>query len=212
MLEENQIESQTPNNIVPDNDILEKDGGDKKNYRKYLSVIWEFLKIVIIAIIIVVPIRYFIFQPFIVKGESMVPNYQPGDYLIVDEISYKINDINRGDVVVLKYPLDYSQRFIKRVIGLPGETVEIKNGKIMISSDEKTLTLIEDEYLPINLRTEGNLKIELQNNEYYVLGDNRQFSYDSRRWGALPKEDIIGRVIFRLFPLNSITYISKPSY
>src|SRR3990167_10287745 len=101
-----------------------------KSIRKYLFVVWEFVQVIIIAAIIVLPIRYFVFQPFIVKGDSMVPNFHSGDYLIVDEISYRFSDVKRGDVVVLKYPLDASQRFIKRVVGLPGETLDIKNGKV----------------------------------------------------------------------------------
>ena len=104
-----------------------------KRVKKIISAVFEFFKIIIIALIIVLPIRYFLFQPFIVKGESMVPNFQSGDYLIVDEISYRISSPQRGNVIVLKYPLDESQRFIKRIIGLPGETIEIKDGKVSLS-------------------------------------------------------------------------------
>src|SRR3989442_15633816 len=117
-MEENQENSQQ-NSVPPKNPL-----------RKYVLVVWEFLKIIIIALVIVLPIRYFLFQPFIVKGESMIPNFQSGDYLIVDELTYRFSGPQRGDVVVLKYPLDVSQRFIKRVIGLPGETIEIRSGKI----------------------------------------------------------------------------------
>ncbi len=180
--------------------------------KKVLSSAWELLKIIIIAAIIVFPIRYFLFQPFIVKGESMVPNLQSGDYLIVDEISYRFKDPQRGDVVVLKYPLDTTQRFIKRVIGLPGEIVEIKNGNIDILSNGKDLTLHEKKYLPNLLSTAGDINITLKSNQYFVLGDNRQYSYDSRSWGILPREDIIGRAVFRVFPLSNISYINVPSY
>ncbi len=183
-----------------------------KGVKKYGLVVWEFLKIIIIAAIIVLPIRYFLFQPFIVKGESMVPNFQSGDYLIVDEISYRITSPKRGDVVVLKYPLDTNQRFIKRIIGLPGETIEVKDGKITISKDGKNMTLDEKKYLPDLKNTDGDKRWVLKENEYFVLGDNRLYSYDSRRWGILPEQDIIGRAVFRLFPISTTSYIPEPTY
>jgi len=189
---------------------------DIKQYIKgYISIIWDFLKIVIVAAMIVFPIRYFIFQPFIVKGESMVPNFHSGDYLIVDQISYKIGNPKRGDVIVFKYPLDTSQRYIKRIIGLPFEKVEIKDGKVIISKvnedgledNSEKLILNEEEYLPDLKNTEGGLNVTLSDNEFFVLGDNRQFSYDSRKWGVLPKKDIIGKAIFRVFPIFNMSYI-----
>jgi len=186
---------------------------NKKNiiFKKYLSVIWEFLKVIVIAAIIVLPIRYFLFQPFIVKGESMVPNLQSGDYLIIDEISYRFSNPKRGDIVVLGYPIDIRQRFIKRIIGVPGETVDIKNGNVTISNSQGTFSLSE-KYLPDNLETEGNIHVVLGDEEYFVLGDNRQFSYDSRKWGVLPRKDIIGKAFFRLFPLSEMTHIKGWDY
>ena len=183
-----------------------------KGIKKYAAGAWELLKIIIIALIIVLPIRYYLFQPFIVKGESMIPNFQSGDYLIVDEISYRFSQPQRGDVIVLKYPLDQTQRFIKRIIGLPGETVEVKDGKINIFKDGQILTLGEKKYLPDLKATDGDVKVALKDNEYFVLGDNRPYSYDSRRWGVLPKEDIIGRALIRLFPISSISYLPEPAY
>jgi len=193
-------------------EIKNTENNKNKIIKKYVFVVWEFLKIVIIAAIIVLPIRYFLFQPFIVKGESMVPNFQSGNYLIVDEFSYMIGDPKRGDVVVLKYPLDVSQRFIKRIIGLPGETIDINNDKVTIIKDGKSLILDEKKYLLDALNTDGNTHVVLGDNEYFVLGDNRQFSYDSRKWGVLPKKDIIGRAVFRLFPVTNISFIATPSY
>lgn len=186
--------------------------GNESIFKKYISVIWEFLKIVIIAAVIVLPIRYFLFQPFIVSGDSMVPNFHSGDYLIIDEFSYRFKDPQRGDVVVLKYPLDNKQRFIKRIIGLPGETVNIENGRVTILKNDTSLVLDEKKYLPDVLFTDGNIHLVLDENKYFVMGDNRQFSYDSRRWGVLPKEDIIGRAAFRLLPISAISFISDPSY
>ncbi len=158
-----------------------------------------------------VPIRYFLFQPFFVRGQSMDPNFENGDYLIIDEISYRFRQPARGEVIVFKYPLDVSQRFIKRIIGLPGETVEIKDGKIAVSKDGQEEVLDESEYLADSL-TGGDLKIILGEKEYFVLGDNRDFSYDSRKFGALPEEDIIGRVVLRAWPFAALTKFETPSY
>ncbi len=180
--------------------------------KKYILIVWEFLKIILIAAVIVLPIRYFIFQPFIVKGESMMPNFQSGDYLIVDELSYLVSKPHRGDVVVLKYPLDMSQRFIKRIVALPGETVEIKNGKITITKDSNTIVLNEKNYLPNLSGTDGDIRMTLDGDNYFVLGDNRDHSYDSRKWGILPKQYIVGKAALRLFPITSLSFIKTPSY
>ena len=203
-------EESNNNNLEQQNPV----SGTKKNMKKQLLVVWEFVQVIIIAAIIVLPIRYFIFQPFIVKGDSMVPNFHSGDYLIVDEISYRFSGPSRGDVIVFHYPLDESQRFIKRVIGLPGETVEVKEGKITVipKDGENVFTLNEKLYLPDLLSTGGDVKITLKEDEFFVLGDNRQFSYDSRIWGVMPKKDLIGKAAFRLLPINQFSYISTPLY
>ncbi|PIR72149.1 MAG: signal peptidase I [Candidatus Nealsonbacteria bacterium CG10_big_fil_rev_8_21_14_0_10_36_24] len=179
--------------------------------KKVFSFIWEIAKIVIIAIVIVVPIRYFLFQPFFVRGQSMDPNFENGDYLLVDEITYRFKEPQRGEVIVFKSPLDSSQRFIKRIIGLPGEIVEIKDGRVIVYNDKGQQVLNELDYLP-NFSTGGDLKISLGENEYFVLGDNRPFSYDSRRFGPVLKESIIGRVIFRAWPFATLMIFEKPSY
>lgn len=181
--------------------------------KKFLASLWEVAKLVIIALLIVIPIRYFIFQPFIVKGQSMEPNFENGDYLIVDEISYRFQAPQRGDVIVFKYPQDPTQRYIKRIIGLPGETVEIRNDKITIfygATEIKTLN--ELSYIPPYLPTEGDIRVVLNDNEYFVLGDNRLASYDSRRWGPLPEKNIIGRVLIRAWPITAIAEIKVPVY
>ncbi len=179
--------------------------------QKYIPFIWEVLKIFIIASAIVLPIRYFLFQPFIVKGDSMAPNFLSGDYLIVDELSYRFSNPQRGDVIVFKYPKNSAQRFIKRVIGLPGEAVDIKNGNITISKDGKSFTL-DEKYLPSDLKTYGDASAALSVDEFFVLGDNREFSYDSRRWGNVPRKDIIGKAFFRILPLAALSQFPTPSY
>ncbi len=179
--------------------------------KKYLSFGWELIKIGLIALVIVLPIRYFLFQPFIVKGESMTPNFRSGDYLIVDEISYRLSDPARGDVIVFKYPKDTSQKFIKRIIGLPGETVDIQNSRISIIKDGEPFVLGE-EYLSDALKTYGDVNIVLGSDEYFVLGDNREYSFDSRSWGVVPRKNIIGKAFLRIFPLAALSEITKPAY
>lgn len=180
--------------------------------KKVFSLIWEIAKIVIIALAIVVPIRYFLFQPFIVKGQSMEPNFENGDYLIIDEISYRFREPQRGEVIVFKYPQKPSQRFIKRIIALPGETVEIENGKVIIYKNGKPQILDESDYLFSFLQTAGNIRVSLGEDEYFVLGDNRTFSLDSRRFGILPKEQILGRAFCRAWPFTALTKFEAPAY
>jgi signal peptidase I len=171
----------------------------------------EIGKIVLISLMIVLPIRYFLFQPFLVRGESMEPNFQDGDYLIVDEISYRLGDPKRGEVIVFDSPTFSSQRFIKRIVGLPGETVIIEKGIIEISNGQEVVYLDESEYL-LSGDTSGEISISLGENEYFVLGDNRNSSYDSRKWGPLEKDGIIGKVFLRCWPFASFAKIEQPGY
>jgi len=138
----------------------------------------------------------------------MEPNFENGDYLIVDEISFRLRSPERGEVVVLKYPNDPSQRYIKRIIGLPGETVEIKEGKVIIGYK----VLDESDYLPASTFTVGNKTMVLGPDQYFVLGDNRIASSDSRSWGVLPKKDIIGRALIRAWPFAALAKFGTPVY
>lgn len=167
---------------------------------------WETIRFILLAIIIVVPVRIFIAQPFVVSGSSMYPTFHNGDYLIVDELSYRLGDIERNDVVIFKYPLAPSKYFIKRVIGLPNEIVEVKNGTITIT-DKKTnqITTLDQSYLENSV---GGIdaKYDLGNEEYFVMGDNRGASSDSRYWGPVKKDLIVGQAYLRLLPLNDVDY------
>lgn len=180
-----------------------------------LSFIWEIAQIVIIALVIVLPIRYFVFQPFIVKGASMEPNFQNGDYLIVDELSYRFREPERGEVIVFKYPQDPDQRFIKRIVGLPKEQIELVQGRIVITDKfGDKVVLSESDYLPL-LSTQlllGKKKIVLAEDEYFVLGDNRGHSFDSRNWGSLDREEIVGRALLRAWPFSGFGFIQEPTY
>lgn len=160
----------------------------------------EILKFTVVAILIVAPIRFFIAQPFIVKGESMDPTFADGEYLIVDELTYRTHAPERGDVIVFKYPKDPSKYFIKRIIGLPNETVKIDAGKVEIFGEQHPDGEPLDEPYIKNLSFDSVTE-KLGDNEYFTMGDNRSNSLDSRIWGPLPKENIVGRVLVRLFPV-----------
>lgn len=168
----------------------------------------EVLKVVIIALIIILPVRYFLIQPFYVRGASMEPNFHEYEYLIIDELSYRLGEPQRGDVVVLKDPRDSSQYFIKRLIGLPGEEVHIKNGVIFIYNTDHPDGMLLDEsaYLDSKVTTSGNITVTVPENSFYVLGDNRPASLDSRSIGAVPENFIIGRVLVRAWPFHRLKY------
>ena len=172
------------------------------------SYIWEVIKFFILAVVIVAPIRFFVAQPFIVQGASMDPTFATGQYLIIDELSYRFNEPERGDVVVLRYPKNPSRFFIKRLVGLPGETLDIKNGVISITTAENAEPFILEEPYVTFLKTDGGDDeiVKLKEGEYFVMGDNRPNSSDSRDWGILPENLIIGKAFLRLFPIDTISF------
>lgn len=188
---------------------MESDIDNQKTNSKLSNKKKDFLdliKYIVIAILIVIPVRMFIAQPFIVSGESMFSTFLDGDYLIIDEISYHLGEPHRGDVVVFKYPLDTKRFFIKRIIGLPNEEIEIKGGVISIKNkDNPEGFILEEPYLKQEFIDDFNFKT--RNEEFFVMGDNRARSSDSRYWGALPENLIIGRAFVRLLPLNNISYL-----
>lgn len=166
----------------------------------------ELLKFALIAVVIVVPVRLFVAQPFIVSGASMDPTFHNGQYLIVDELTYRFDDPNRGDVVIFKYPKDPTQFFIKRIIGLPGETVQVRPGGITITKTNGEKVELEEDYI-VNEGNGNGTTATLSDGEYFVMGDNRPESSDSRLWGKLPRENIVGRALVRLLPLESISLL-----
>lgn len=189
-------------------------------FKRALLYIWELAKVAIITIAIIVPIRYFLIIPFYVKGASMEPNFQDRQYLIIDEISYRFHPATRGQIVVFRYPQDPQEYFIKRIIGLPGEQVVLKEGDVYIYNDKNPNGFkLKENYLPDGLKTYSqnyNLseeKFSLGDNEYFVLGDNRQASKDSRVFGAVDKSFFIGKVLLRGLPLNKFALFNKtPQY
>lgn len=171
---------------------------------------WELVKAFLIAVIVIVPIRYFLIQPFFVRGASMEPTFEDGEYLIVDQLSYRWREPQRGEVIVFRYPNNPAQFFIKRIAGLPGETVRIEAGRVVIQNSRHPdgVVLDESSYVSEGERTGGNVHVDLGPKEYFVLGDNRAASSDSRSWGSLPANDVIGRVWVRAFPVDRVTIFS----
>ncbi|MES2023196.1 MAG: signal peptidase I [Patescibacteria group bacterium] len=167
---------------------------------------WELARFALIAILIVIPIRIFVAQPFIVSGSSMVPTFQNGQYLIVDEISYYLGNPKRDDVVIFRYPNNTKLFFIKRVIGLPNETVDIKGNEITITNKEHPQGFKLDQPF-IEHPASDTVHFELKNDEYFVMGDNRVASSDSRFWGPVPKHLMVGRALIRLLPINKIGFL-----
>ncbi len=209
--------------------MQEKNGSDKINksgkeaYSAYGvgSFFIEITKIFLMAIVIIVPVRMFLFQPFFVQGASMEPNFEDGQYLVVNELGYKKTDLGflnikpskkmkRAEVVVFHYPRDHKLFFIKRIIGLPGETIKIHNGKVFIYNKENSNGFeLEEPYLSKDLKTKGNIDYKIKPDEYFVMGDNRTHSSDSRSWGPIRNSDIVGKVFLRAWPLNKMTLFLK---
>lgn len=171
----------------------------------------EIITFAIIAVIIVVPIRMFVAEPYIVHGASMDPTFATGDYLMVDRLSYRFGEPQRTDVVVINNPLDPKVYFIKRIIGLPGERVVIKDGKVTVYSpadakDLKNGTVIPDTYVVMKHASHETFDTTLTSTQYFVMGDNRADSSDSRIWGPLEKKFIIGRPVLRLLPISKLGF------
>ncbi|MEK9183740.1 MAG: signal peptidase I [Patescibacteria group bacterium] len=175
--------------------------------KQFLLYVWEILELVIIAGVTVFVIRTFFAQPFLVSGASMSNNFNGGDYLIVDEITYQFESPQRGDVIVFRYPEEPSTFYIKRIIGLPEEHVVIKNSEVFVDDNK-----LKEEYLNEDIKTSGDTDIILSNGEYFVLGDNRYHSYDSRSWGPVSRKNIIGFARMRLFPFNVVGVLKRSAY
>lgn len=176
-----------------------------------LLFFWELVKIAAICLAIVLPIRYFLIEPFYVQGASMEPNFYNSDYLLIDKLSFYFRLPHRGDIVVFHNPRNRGEYFIKRVIGLPGEKVIIKVGDVYIGTVDDDHRLAES-YLSNNLETSGNIDVDLGNNEYYLLGDNRPASLDSRSFGPVAKTELVGRVWIRGWPPERLAVFSAAAY
>lgn len=194
---------------------------------------WEVAKTIGGVLLCLIIFRFYIFQPFSIKGSSMEPTFHDGEYLIVNEFSYHFSTPKRGDVVVFKHPEPACsefisdsyfnkvffqgpcQNYIKRVIGLPGETVIVRDGKVIIKNEENPNgEVLNEDYISDNIPTLGSQTVIVGDDEYYVIGDNRNpnASSDSREWGPLPKSHIIGKSFVILLPFDKIGVVKKPTY
>lgn len=156
-------------------------------------------------------IYLFVAQPHKVSGSSMVPTFQNNDYILTDKLSYRFSLPKKGDVIVLKNPRNESQDFIKRIIAIPGDSVKIENGLVFVNGNK-----LNEAYLPQNTLSQGGSflaegeQITAGENQYIVFGDNRNHSSDSREWGPVKRNEIIGKVVFRYFPATSFGLIQNP--
>jgi len=180
--------------------------------QKIVQFFWDLLKVVTISLAIIIPVRYFVIQPFYVKGASMEPSFYDHEYLIVDELTYRFHEAERGDIVVFRYPKVPSQYFIKRVVGLPGEKVEIKDKQVYIYPKEGKKFILDEKIYLDDIETTGNTSWTLGPDEYYVMGDNRGESLDSRSFGPVFKDLIIGRVWLRGWPVWRAKVFSDIKY
>ena len=186
--------------------------------------VWETAKVVILSLVIILPVRYYLIQPFFVKGSSMVPNFHDKEYILVDKWTYKLGRPERGDVIIFKYPNNPQEYFIKRIIGLPGETMLVPgDNTVHIFNDRypKGFTLNEKGYLPDSNHTycSGGVttwcgtKVTMKPGEYFVLGDNREHSSDGRFFGPVNQDQFFsGMAWLRLWPFNEISFIPRTEY
>lgn len=158
------------------------------------------------AIILAMLVQQFLIRPFIVNGGSMEPTLDTGHYLLIDRLSYKLHSPERGDVIIFKAPPEPGKYFVKRVIGLPGETVKIDGTAVTIINKEYPKGFVLKEPFILYEKTD-NISVVVPEGQYFVMGDNRAGSYDSRGWGTLPEENISGRALIRLLPLSKIDYL-----
>lgn len=172
----------------------------------------ELVKIVVLAGITIALVRHFLFKPFYVKGQSMEPNFFSGEYLIIDELTYRFREPERGEVFVIKAPLvttkDY---YLKRVIGLPGERVKIEDDTVIIYNEDHPKGLVLDESYLVE-ETPGSVNYTLGPDQYFVMGDNRDASFDSRRFGPIDRTSIIGKAWLRGWPFTRVGLFDTPDY
>lgn len=180
----------------------------RRTVRSTFEFLLEVAKVVIVVFAIIIPVRHYLVKPFYVRGASMEPNFHDYEYLVIDELSYRFREPQRGEVVVLNDPMDPSQYFIKRIIGLPGEHLVIRDGVVRINGK----ILDESMYLEDSVRTTGHDDVTLEDNEYYVMGDNRLASLDSRVFGSVDQSEFIGRTWIRAWPLNDMQIFTPFTY
>ena len=191
---------------------------EKETGSSLWSTIVDIIETIVVAAAIFVVVYLFLLQPHQVRGASMEPNFHDGEYILTDKISYRFGEPKRGDVVIFKAPTNPDVDFIKRIIALPGEKIEIKNGNIVIYNTQSPqgFTLSEPYQVMEPLAGGSYLRegkiVEVPTDSYIVFGDNRTHSFDSREWGPVPKKSIIGKAWLRYWPLSKISFVKKATY
>jgi signal peptidase I len=206
----------TPTHPKDWSDNLNKIDEPNNDKFSFLEFIWDLIKTAVVVLIIAFGIKYFVVQPFIVDGSSMLPNFENNEYLLVEKISYHFKEPSRGDVIVFHPPGQADENYIKRVIGLPNETVEIKDNKIYIfNSDHPSGVEISEPFIPSDFQTlteQKDTKYKVGPDEFFVLGDNREHSSDSREWGLLPKGNIIGKSWLNIYPFKDFGLVKHQAF
>jgi len=187
-------------------------GKGERNFLAAASTFFlELIKIVILAGVTIGVVRYFLFKPFYVKGQSMEPNYYEKDYLIIDELSYRFREPQRGEVIVFEAPVNNRDYYLKRILGLPGERIKIEDSKVIVYNDEHPQGVVVEEFY-LDENTIGSVMQTIGPDQYFVMGDNRDSSYDSRRFGPINEGAIVGRTVLRGWPFTRISKFSAPEY
>ncbi|MEK9167524.1 MAG: signal peptidase I, partial [Patescibacteria group bacterium] len=174
---------------------------------------WEILKVVAIVFVSAIIIRGFVAQPFIVEGSSMEPDFHNGEYLLIEKLGYHLHKPARGDVIVFENPNNTDVNYIKRIVGLPGETVRIFENQVYVNGKKLNENYLSpDEKTIVSQSPETPYEVALNSEQYFVMGDNRQHSSDSREWGPLGKNFIIGKSALVLYPRQNFSAVASPSY
>ena len=191
----------------------------KKIFHDLYLFVSDILETVVLAFALFIVVNVFVAQLHEVYGNSMLPDFKNGEYLLTDKVTYRFRSPQRGDVIIFKAPEPPHRDYIKRVVGLPGESVMISDGKVYIyNATQPQGYQLKEDYLDPGMVTEGKTAMPNQTkytvpaNSYIVFGDNRAVSSDSRTWGAVTKSEIIGRSLVRLWPPNSFSFIAHAKY
>lgn len=178
----------------------------------------DIIETVVIALSIFLVVYLFFMQPHQVNGQSMVPNFQSGEYVLTDKVSYRMGDPKRGDIIVFhapeaaNCPKGTGCDFIKRILGVPGDTIEVKDDHIIVNGHPLAEPYIPEEFETLAGAYTKGRAITLGDQEYFAVGDNRPYSSDSRAWGPIKKTDIIGRAFFRYWPFTRLGFLEHSTY
>ena len=181
--------------------------------RKIYLILIDLVETIVIAGAIFVVIYAFLFRPFQVNGESMFPNYKNGEYILTNLIALRLSPLKRGEVIVFRAPINQEKDFIKRVIGIPGDKVALKDGYVYVNDNK-----LDESYLPSDFRTYGGAflaegaSVTVPADNYFVLGDNRNFSSDSREWGLVSKDKVIGKSFIVYWPPQDLKLVQHATY